>query len=211
MSSHHIVRDEQEPALILHRMLPHQWPSILQLLEWSPTVIACEDVIEKMLSLGHKVDIAIVEKEQIEFWQDRLQVQSPVKILAVTPESSQVDIALNCLKEKNHRAVNVITDNENIWSVLSIAMPYLSSLNIVLFSEDHQHAIIKSMVYKKWLPAFSSLTLMPIKTSSYASTEGFNLNLEHELLSEGIILEKKMEGEVKIKVSNVPYVISEGL
>lgn len=210
MSSHHIVRDEQEPALFLHSIKPHQWESVLQLLEWSPTVIACEGVLEKILVYGHKVDIALVDERRMKYWAGQLDHQSPIEIIEIE-KNNFFDIGLNRIKQNNHRAVNVITDNASFLFVLTRLSANLKDFDIVIFSEDQKHAMIKSMIYKKWLPAFSSLSILPLKASSLASTEGFDLNLDNELLNEGILLDKKIEGEVKIKFSKVPFVVSERL
>ena len=58
MSSHHIIRDEQEPALLLMQT-HHRWDLINQLLEWSPTLIVFEQAAEEVLSRGVKVDLLL--------------------------------------------------------------------------------------------------------------------------------------------------------
>ncbi|RZK41505.1 MAG: thiamine pyrophosphokinase, partial [Pedobacter sp.] len=39
MSSHHIVREKQEPALYIHQLGNFDEEKLGQLLEWSPTVL----------------------------------------------------------------------------------------------------------------------------------------------------------------------------
>lgn len=59
MSSHHIVRDDQEPALIIANGLACNNELLGQLLEWSPLVIVLDAAIERVLELGIKVDVLL--------------------------------------------------------------------------------------------------------------------------------------------------------
>ena len=57
MSSHHIIRDKQEPALIIANGEECTMDLLEQLLEWSPTVVVLDGAIERVISLGIKVDV----------------------------------------------------------------------------------------------------------------------------------------------------------
>ena len=52
MSSHHIVRDDQEPALIIANGASCSNELMGQLLEWSPLVIVLDSAIERVLNLS---------------------------------------------------------------------------------------------------------------------------------------------------------------
>ena len=54
MSSHHIVRDDQAPALIIANGEACSEELLGQLLEWSPTVIVLDAAIERVIKLGSK-------------------------------------------------------------------------------------------------------------------------------------------------------------
>jgi thiamine pyrophosphokinase len=57
MSSHHIIRDKQEPALIIANGEACSMDILDQLLEWSPMVIVLDGALEHVISLGIKVDV----------------------------------------------------------------------------------------------------------------------------------------------------------
>ena len=59
MSSHHIVRDDQEPALIIANGASCSQELLGQLLEWSPLVIVLDSAIERVLEIGIKVDVLL--------------------------------------------------------------------------------------------------------------------------------------------------------
>ena len=58
MSSHHFVKEDQEPALIIADASAVSFEKIQELLEWSPTVIVMESSLEMVLSWGIKMDVA---------------------------------------------------------------------------------------------------------------------------------------------------------
>ena len=59
MSSHHIVRDDQEPALIIANGAACSEELLGQLLEWSPLVIVLDSAIERVIKLGIKIDVLL--------------------------------------------------------------------------------------------------------------------------------------------------------
>ena len=56
MSSHHIIRDEQEPALYIHAADNFTLEAMGDLLEWSPTVLVSPAALKKVVDFGMKVD-----------------------------------------------------------------------------------------------------------------------------------------------------------
>ena len=54
MSSHHIIRDKQEPALIIANGEECSMDLLEQLLEWSPTVVVLDGAIQRVIDLGIK-------------------------------------------------------------------------------------------------------------------------------------------------------------
>jgi thiamine pyrophosphokinase len=59
MSSHHIVRDDQEPALIIANGAECSNELLGQLLEWSPLVIVLDSAIERAIKLEIKIDVLL--------------------------------------------------------------------------------------------------------------------------------------------------------
>ena len=59
MSSHHIVRDDQEPALIIANGASCSMELLNQLLEWQPLVIVLDSAMERVVELGIKVDVLL--------------------------------------------------------------------------------------------------------------------------------------------------------
>ena len=56
MSSHHIVRDDQEPALIIANGMECSFELMNQLMEWSPFVLVLDGAIKRVLEMNIKFD-----------------------------------------------------------------------------------------------------------------------------------------------------------
>ena len=54
MSSHHIVKEKQEPALYIHQLGDFNEEFLGQLLEWSPTVIVAAGEYEKVVFVRYQ-------------------------------------------------------------------------------------------------------------------------------------------------------------
>jgi hypothetical protein len=155
MSSHHFVREEQEPALVIFDSGMASLETIQQLLEWSPTVVVWEEVIEEVLSWGIKIDVVIAAGSNAERWKGTLQEQAPVKILSCENKTDAVATALYFLIASKQKAVNVLS-NQPLTEFATYA-----SLDICVFQNGLRWSHIRSGHFEKWLPAGSKLVTSP--------------------------------------------------
>jgi len=89
MSSHHFVREGQEPDVwILGNDLCLE--TLGTLLEWSPAVIAGENAVELLLSLRIKID-KVVTKTQTTELKQLLEACYPVEWIAAEPRQYLLD------------------------------------------------------------------------------------------------------------------------
>src|ERR1700761_4565755 len=103
MSSHHIVREKQEPALLILGLDSFSDELLGQLLEWSPTVIVTLTTAEKVHAYGIKIDWIITD-------QLHLQLQSDIKLMP-TGNDTEAEAAIKYLVTYGYPAVNIITDD----------------------------------------------------------------------------------------------------
>ena len=145
MSSHHIVRDAQEPALLLmDQEISHD--EIGQLLEWSPLIVIDEKVLPRIQSWGLKIDGIIGNKEILEGLEE-LQSQQPCNIIH-SVEENKLEAGLNFLISKNSRAVNIFL--KDLFHCTNAIIPYLNQLNFVIF-QDHKKIIPVKGTFEKWV------------------------------------------------------------
>ena len=152
MSSHHIVRDDQEPALIIANGAACNEELLGQLLEWSPLVIVLDSAIERVLELGIKIDVLLGDFDRgfdTEYYKES---QYPIEIVH-TPNQDKTDLekAFDFLIEKGHKAANVIwatgkRADHTITNITNIVR-YRESLKIVIL-DDHSKIFLLPTKFK---------------------------------------------------------------
>jgi thiamine pyrophosphokinase len=140
MSSHHIVREKQEPALLVLDLNNFPDEQLGQLLEWSPTVITTQQTAEKLNSYGIKIDW-IITKDENEV------IQSDVKLIPIGEDTS-TETALNHLISLNYPAVNIISDK----LTLKDYEAFVEKINLVIFNNNRKIYPVTSG-FNKWKPA----------------------------------------------------------
>lgn len=153
MSSHHIVREKQEPALYIHHLGDFDEENLGQLLEWSPTILVAASEYEKALSLGIKIDVVIG-------LDNDLQIQENTKFIYAGIENLSTPVKY--LIAERYPAVNIISA-ENKFDDLAAFLP---EINIVLFTATEKSYAVKPG-FNVWKPKG---TLFHIDIISYFET-----------------------------------------
>ena len=82
MSSHHIVREKQEPALIIANGEACSDELLGQLLEWSPFVVVLDGALDRVLHRQIKIDVLFGDFDQENFnFEDLKTSQFPIEII----------------------------------------------------------------------------------------------------------------------------------
>ena len=147
MSSHHIVRDEQEPAIVLMDRDYNQ--EILNaLLEWSPQVLTTYSIFQQLESLGIKADVVLGDDAER---QQFLQVQhSPGRFILQKQVEDSFETAMYYLAAKKYAAVHVfVPDMDSLVKVLSPS--FYSQLQLIVFTGNKKW-VYKTGTFKKWYP-----------------------------------------------------------
>jgi thiamine pyrophosphokinase len=166
MSSHHIVRDDQEPALIIANGASCNPELLGQLLEWSPLVIVLDSAMERVLKLGIKVDVLLGDFDRDFDPNYYKEKQYPLEIVH-TPDQNKTDLekAFDYLVERKIPAVNVVwatgkRADHTITNITNISR-YRDLLNIVVH-DDHSKVFLLPKKFEKWYPANTTISLIPI-------------------------------------------------
>lgn len=149
MSSHHIVREKQEPALLIAGL--NNFPDELlgQLLEWSPTLIVTADTAERVAAYGIKID-RLVADEMLEL------AQSDIKLITTAGERP-LTAALKYLVAEGYPAVNVITDE----LTLDDYKPFVAQMDVVIFCQEKKIISVHSG-FSKWKPAGERIEILTV-------------------------------------------------
>lgn len=189
MSSHHIVRDDQEPALIIANGASCSPELLGQLLEWSPLVIVLDSAIERVFELGIKVDVLLGDFDRgfdPDYYREK---QYPIEIIH-KPNQDKTDLekAFDYLIEKGHRAANVIwatgkRADHTITNLTSI-VSYRNKLKIVVL-DDHSKVHLLPHKFEKWYTSNTLISLIPIGEVTGITTENLFYPLQNESLTMG--------------------------
>jgi thiamine pyrophosphokinase len=193
MSSHHIVKEKQEPALLIANGEACSVEILHQLLEWSPFVVVLDGAIDRVLELGIKIDLFAGDFDSHSISVENLRkVQYPVEIIN-TPNQDKTDLekGLDILIERGFPAVNIVwatgRRSDHFVSNLSTLITYQNSIKITLFDDYSKVHTIAPLpyVYKKWFTAKTTLSLIPFHQAKNISTQNLKYSLKNEDLMLG--------------------------
>ena len=213
MSSHHIVREDQEPALIIANGAECSKELMGQLLEWSPLVIVRDSAIERVLELGIKVDVLLGDFDRGLDPEHYREKQYPLEIV-YTPDQDKTDLekAFDYLISRGIPAVNVIwatgkRADHTITNITNIVR-YRNTIKVVML-DDHSKIFLLPPKFEKWYPAGTPVSLVPVGSVKGIKTQnlkyplndeelhiGYRTGSSNEVLHDGMVIIEYREGDL---------------
>lgn len=189
MSSHHIVRDDQEPALIIANGASCNSELLGQLLEWSPFVIVLDSAMERVMKLDIKVDVLLGDFDRGFDPEIYKTTQYPLEIVK-TPNQDKTDLekAFDYLIERKIPAVNVVwatgkRADHTITNITNIVR-YRNLLKIVIL-DDHSKIFLLPNKFEKWYTAGTPISLIPVGVVNGINSHNLVYPLENDTLTIG--------------------------
>ncbi len=146
MSSHHFVKDQQEPAVFILNADELNFEQVSGMLEWVPTVLVSEVALDQVLSWGIKIDVILASDEFQKSNPQLLQEQYPLKFLTVN-EGNFLDIGLQYLIESQHKAVHLV----GIPHQTALDLEEKTKLmDLTIMDGDWKYYPVPSGIFKKW-------------------------------------------------------------
>jgi thiamine pyrophosphokinase len=195
MSSHHIVRDKQEPALLIANGEACSFELLGQLLEWNPLVVVLDNAIWRVLDLGIKVDVllgdfddASADRRGIDLDAIRAQ-QYPLDIVhAPDQNKTDLDKGIEYLIEKGFPAVNIVWATgrraDHTLTNMTNIVRYKNQIRIVMI-DDHSKIFPLVGRFEKWYEAGTPLSLIPVGTVNGYTSTGLKYDLQDATLTLG--------------------------
>ena len=189
MSSHHIVRDDQEPALIIANGASCNPELLGQLLEWSPLVIVLDSAMERVLELGIKVDVLLGDFDHGFDPEVYKTSQYPIEIVH-TPDQDKTDLekAFDYLIQRKIPAVNVVWATgkraDHTITNLTNIVRYRNLIKIVIL-DDHSKIFLLPSKFEKWYTAGTPISLIPIGVVNGINSKNLVYPLENDTLTIG--------------------------
>jgi thiamine pyrophosphokinase len=189
MSSHHIVRDDQEPALIIANGAECSCELLGQLLEWSPFVVVLDSAIERVMKFDLKIDVLLGDFDHSFDVEKYKELQFPLEIIHVpNQEKTDLEKALDFLISRNFPAVNVVWATgkraDHTFNNIATIAKYGHLIKIVMV-DDYSKIYLLQKKFEKWFTKNSILSLVPIGEVTGITTHNLKYVLQNESLQIG--------------------------
>lgn len=218
MSSHHTVRDKQEPALLIAN--GHiAWNRLDELLEWSPLVLALDGAARRLIERGIKVDWILGDFDSEQQLEALLQLQPELK-WHHAPDQNHNDLekGLMWLCQEGHQACHILGADggrSDHWlENISACMKYRDSINWQwIGTEDRMYPLPPA--FKKFYEAGVGIGLIPFPeaigvhaTNLQWPVAGLNFKLGSNTGSSNAVAER---GWVEISIESGALLVVEHL
>lgn len=217
MSSHHFVKENQEPALIIANGKDCDESLLSQALEWSPYVVVLDGAVDRVLSLGIKFDALLGDFDRLGPDHEIFKSQSDVEIVH-TPDQDKTDLekAIDFLIEKKQTAVNIVWATglrmDHTFNNIITLGKYKDKINAVIL-DDYSRIFVLPKTFKKYYNQGQVISLFPLHKVEGIKTKGLKYNLNNESLSlperTGSSNEVLEKGMVEIEYSEGILIIME--
>ncbi|GAB4016711.1 thiamine diphosphokinase [Spirosoma koreense] len=217
MSSHHIVRDKQEPALLIANGEACQPDLLGQLLEWNPMVVVLDSAIWRVLELGIKVDVLLGDFDRTLDLEAIRERQYPLEIVhAPDQNKTDLDKGIEFLIERGFPAVNIVWATgrraDHTLTNMTNIVRYKDRIRIVMI-DDHSRLFPLTERFEKWYEAGTPISLIPVGTVTGFTSEGLKYNLQDATLKLGYFTSSSNEaaanGFVRIEARTGDLLIME--
>jgi len=181
MSSHHVIKEDQEPALILANGEACSIGLLEQLLEWSPFVLVLDGALHRALDLKLKFNTVLGDLDSVQNIHENLKHYQPVELVH-TPDQDKTDLekGIEYLIDKGHSVVHLLWAtgkrlDHTMNNIVTIAK-YADACTVVLF-DDHTRAYCIPSGFTKYFNRGTNISLFPMNNCENIHTSGLKYNL----------------------------------
>jgi thiamine pyrophosphokinase len=159
MSSHHFVKEFQEPALFIQSAQKSDFDKIAGLLEWAPFIVVHENALGEVLDWGIKIDAVLCKEENREWILEILYYQWNVEIIPFPPKKSEVQTILELVLEKGGTDLNIFNHD---FHPNQLPKNKAHSGTYSFFDTQLKWFYLLDLRVEKWLPAHSKFYIFQI-------------------------------------------------
>lgn len=200
MSSHHFVKEGQEPALLCLDPDALSYEQLGGLLAWVPLLMADIRCLDTLLDWQVKVDVLLCAEEQREDVLPKLTAQAPVSILTYQREEEALATGLYYLQAKRHEALSVAVAPARLDAVWLQAVSMMSADFPVTVYSRQEKGFPCGHSLDKWLAAETCVRLMSTLYDMEVKASGFGEDAYKLKAGEWLELQKTADGRVHLSV-----------
>jgi thiamine pyrophosphokinase len=187
MSSHHVVREKQEPALIIANGASCSWETLGQMLEWSPYVMVLDGAVSRVLEMGIHFDAVLGDMDSVK-GLDELKAARPELEILHRPNQDKTDLqkAMDELVAREFPAVNIAWAtgrrmDHTLNNIVSLAA-YAGRIDWRLV-DDYGLAYVMPREFKKQFVVGSAISLFGIPSAGGIVSKNLKYELDNTCLA----------------------------
>jgi hypothetical protein len=146
MSSHHFVKEQQEPAVFILALEGISFETVAPLLEWSPTLLVAQEAVEVVLSWGIKIDVVLGTSAFQSENRHLLEEQYPLRFLTVSPLTA-LEEGIHYLLGSQHKGVHLVGFDHQKHQELEEKILHL---DLTLVDGEWKYYPVKGGKFSKW-------------------------------------------------------------
>lgn len=183
MSSHHIVTEGQEPALIIANGQPCSSGLLDQLLEWSPFIVVLDGALTKVIEKGIKFDVVLGDFDNLDISEIAAMIP-PDTQLVHTPDQEKTDLekGIEFLIDRKFPSVNILwatgQRSDHYMNNIGILARYHKQIEMVML-DDHSRIFAIDSGFKKHKTRGENFSLIPLNEVKNLSTSNLEWNLQN--------------------------------
>jgi len=184
MSSHHFVKEGQEPALIIANGESCSYEMLTGLMEWCPYIVVLDGAYERVKKLQIQPDLVIGDFDSIE---DAEILKHTTYIKDKSQETTDLEKAIDHLVKNKYSDINIVwATGKRLDHTLNNfhLLAKFTDTNIVLY-DNHSKAFVLPKNYSKVYKKGSKLSLVPLHSCVGITTKNLVYPLTGETLSIG--------------------------
>lgn len=188
MSSHHVVREKQEPALLIANGESCSKDLLEDLLAWSPFIVVLDSAIHRVNELNVKANVLLGDFDrggiEIELIQEE---QYPIEIV-YTPNQNKTDLqkGIEFLISRGFPAVNIIWATgrrmDHTFNNIASIVAYKNHIKIAIIDDytTIYPLLPNPQKFEKWYAKNDIISLLPIGETYGVSTKNLLYNTENQ-------------------------------
>lgn len=196
MSSHHFVREGQEPAVFILEGISYQ--HVAPLLEWVPLIMVVDRALEHVLQWGIKIDVVFRHTYALNEVEEMVGDQLPLQIFS-SEKDNLIEKVLEFLARNKFTSVNFISSQPE--QIFHFVEKLDTPLQVGIYGETEKWSFVAAGKFEKWMPEGTNV-LIKHAPSSRMHTEG--------VFQTGESWKTRSAGMVRI-LTNTPFWVGEPL
>jgi thiamine pyrophosphokinase len=186
MSSHHFVKEGQEPALVVANGQSCSYELLSQIMEWCPYIVALDGAYARLCKLQVFADLVIGDMDSLGVPLVNKKTQF---IQIDNQENTDLEKAIDYLIEKGYQDINVVwaTGKRLDHTINNVVMLAKYPNSKIVIYDDCSRMFVAPKAFSKVYKKGDLISLVPIPSCDEITTE----NLKHPLNKESLQLGKR--------------------